>query len=197
MSSLNLAIADLIEPATATRPLTPDDLEKLGEVRGVQKSIPLTRRLSHRHHELARTIAKGASDFEAAAATGYERSYISILKSDPAFRELVNFYRTKQEEEFVDTSKKLAIATNTAIDILQDRLEEEPETFSHGQILEIAKFGADRTGHGPSSTSNVKVQVDMSARLRLARERSAKADAERLIDATDVVDITPEAVDER
>ena len=205
MKPIALTIADDIDigdgPLSGTRALGPTDLAKLGEVRGQQKPIPLTRRMTMRHHALARYIAAGSSDYEAAAATGYDRTYISILKGDPTFKELVSFYRVKKDEEFVDVHKRLATVSVDAIDILHDRLETEPDEFSPGQLMEIAKLGLDRTGFGPSQNTNVNVTVDASSRLRAARERVTLLDAERLLEGPEVesrksADITDVEVDE-
>lgn len=197
MDNLALSIIDEIEPAEVTRPLTADDIKSLGEVRGEQKPIPLTRRLSMRHHNLAKCIAQGMTDFEAVAHTGYDRAYVSTLKSDPTFKELVLFYKVKKDEEYVDFHKRLATLGVDVVDELHTRLETQPEDFSNGQLLEMTKVMADRTGFGPSSTSNVKVQVDMGKTLRAARERITRLAADRLVEDVEMKDITPQVADER
>lgn len=184
MDTLALAIVGEIDidAPVVSRALTPADLAKLSQVRGNQKPIPLTRRMTMRHHALARCVADGMTDFEAAATTGYDRSYISILKSDPAFKELVNFYVGKKEEKYVDFHERLARLGVDSLDELHNRLEEDPDQFSPGQLLEITKVIADRTGHGPSQTTNHNVSINASLTLRTARERLAKIDADKVIE---------------
>src|SRR5262245_60849946 len=50
------------------------------------------KRLSDRHHAVARAIASGMQDVTIAAMFGYEPSRISLLKADPTFQELVRGY---------------------------------------------------------------------------------------------------------
>src|SRR5688572_4170859 len=63
----------------AVRELTPHDLERLVEPRGVVAS-PL-KRLTQRHHALARLIAEGVTVQAAAAILGMDPGRISVLKS--------------------------------------------------------------------------------------------------------------------
>jgi len=188
---LRLNIVD--EDEASWRILSEADLERLGTVRGDQKPIPLTKRMTMRHHALARYLALGMPDFEAAALTGYKPATISVLKTDPAFHELMDFYRKKSEAELTEVSldlhKRMFGMSVDAADELHRRVEEEPETFSHGQLLDVMKVTADRTGHGPSQSTNITVSVSMSDRLRHARER---VNEDRLMR-----DITPEPGDER
>jgi hypothetical protein len=186
MDALSLAIEDILEPTEKPkwRELTEDEIESLSSVRGTQKSIPTTTRLRERHHSLARALASGMPDYEAAAITGYSASRISVLKSDPAFRDLLHFYRGKKDAQYEDMHKRLAGLSIDAVDELRDRFEEDPKQFTPGQLLEMTKVGADRTGFGPQTNANVNVNIDMSARLRAARERAINHEARKMIDVT-------------
>lgn len=151
-----------------TRELTESDLALLSVERGIQP-LSLTR-ISERHHALARCVASGMTGAEASAITGYTQSRISILKDDPAFQELVAFYRTDKAALVVDLQTRMTALTIDAVDQLHEKVEEgklEPEA-----LLDIAKFGADRTGHGPQSrNTNVNVNVNLAGRLADARRR--------------------------
>lgn len=164
------------------RELREDDLALLAEARG-SKPKPLTKRLSERHHALARFLAGGMPHWEAAAVTGYSPSRICILAADPTFKELVAFYTANVDAKYADLHEHLAGMSVEAAVILRDRMEEAPEELSSTLLMEVVKTGADRTGHGPSST-NVQVNVGLAGRLEAARKRVA------------MIDVTPERKDE-
>lgn len=161
--------------AVVIRPLEPADLALLEAPRGGE--TPPLQRLRNRHHQLARLIAAGIPHNDAAFMSGYTASRVSILLADPTFKDLVTFYRESVDAEVEALQEKLLGLAKDAADELQERLESEPEKLSTGQLLEVVKVGADRTGHGPSSsTTNVNVNVDLAGRLERARKRLAAID---------------------
>jgi len=137
-------------------------------------STPL-KRLGDRHHALARCLASGMSESDAGLACGYVGSRVSVLKSDPTFKELLEFYRDDTDRAYRDMHERLAGLSRDAADELHIRLEDDMQSdeknISIGQLLEIAKMGADRTGHGPQSSQNVNVNVGIASRLEQARKR--------------------------
>lgn len=167
------------KPLTAAyvRDLTAADIALLGTERAIQPR-PI-QRLRDSHHALARTLALGYGPNEASALTGYSVSRISILQADPAFAELLAFYKDDASEEFLalkaQLDQRMLATALTAESILRERLEEEPETLKAKELNEIAVNRADRLGYGPKSTQ-VNVNIDMAEALRAARERAAKAD---------------------
>jgi len=155
---------------TVARELTQADISLLATDRQI-KPIPI-KRLRDSHHALARCLASGMKPAEASIVTGYCLARISILQSDPSFAELLNFYRSNEEMQFAEFQTRMSALGLDAIQELHDRLLEEPEKLSPGQLLELVKSMADRTGHGPATKStNVNVNVDLSARLEAARRR--------------------------
>lgn len=82
-------------------------------------------------------------------------------------------------------------AANIAKDALEElslRLEETPETFTTNQLLEVSKFGADRSGFGPqSSSTNVNVNVDLASRLEAARRRVEERRTAVVIDVEGII----------
>jgi hypothetical protein len=156
--------------AEIVRDLERADMELLTQEKG--SVAPPLKRISDRHHALARNLAAGMSDTEAGLICGYTSSRISILKADPAFKNLMEFYREGVEEVYRDLHEQLSgLAKDAAAEIAM-RLEEEPEKVSMGQLMELTKMGADRTGHGPqTSNTNLNVNVDMAVRLEAARRR--------------------------
>jgi hypothetical protein len=164
----------------AVRPLEPADLLRLQEERG-SLPVPLTKRLSERHRALARAIAAGRTNWEAAAITGYSISRISILKGDPTFNSLVEEYKKQEAAQFDLITEKLVGLGEDLIDEIRDRLDTDPEALSINQLNELAKTVLDRAGHGPSSTQQIDVRVGLAAKLEAARKRVAFSR-----DATDV-----------
>lgn len=159
-------------PLTAEvgRPLAESDLLLLETERGVQAK-PLTQ-LRAKHHALARALASGMSEGQAALTAGYSLSRVSVLKDDPAFQQLMAFYRRDQQEAYRDFHERLADIGTDAVDILHERLEEDPGEFSNTFLLELVTKTADRTGYGPSSkTTNVNVNIGVAQRLEAARKR--------------------------
>lgn len=156
--------------AEVSRALEAADLALLGDEKG---SVPTPlKRISSRHHAVARAIASGQDAKQISAIYNYSESRISILKSDPAFSELVAFYQAQDTEIVRDMNTQLAEVATDALEELRARLEDDPDKFSHGQLMEVVKLGADRTGHGPqTSQTNVNINVDLASRLEAARKR--------------------------
>lgn len=155
------------------RDLAPPDLALLASERGTK--APQVQRLRDRHHSLARCLAQGMSNNEASAVTGYDPSRISILLSSPDFKDLVAHYRKVEDSllgEFVDRATTLTL---TAMNELQERLEDKPESLGEGMLLEVAKSFADRTGHAPITKNlNINANVNLGDRLQAARKRVPK-----------------------
>lgn len=125
------------------------------------------------HHSLARCLATGMSEGDASAVTGYSPSRISILKADPQFKELVEFYRQGAIKEVADFRARMADMGMDALAELRERMEEKPEDFSPALLKEIVRDMADRTGHAPQRgpTSVTQVNVTLTERMQRARER--------------------------
>jgi len=132
------------------------------------------------HHTIARYIAQGLGGTEISRLTGYSVSRISILRTDPAFSELVNFYQGKMVDVRAKLDERLVDATGTALSVLQERLEDDPECFTNGELTDVLKVLADRSGYGPSKT-NLNVNVGMAERLKAARQRVINTGKEEVI----------------
>lgn len=153
-------------------PVTQADLVVLNEAR--RSESPALKRISDRHHGLARALASGMPEGEAAVLHGYSLSRVSILKGDPAFQQLLAIYRKQTDVLYRGLHEKLVGVAGSALDELETRLEEAPEDISVGQLIQITQLGADRTGHGPQSTT-VNVNIGLADKLRMARERALEA----------------------
>lgn len=132
-----------------------------------ESKAPALRRVSERHRRLARMIADGIGETDAAIACGYTRSRVSILKADPAFRELVLFYRAQVDEHYVETHDKLALMTNLAVDEMTYRLEETPDEFTKDDLRKLIETGADRIGFSPKTAGGGSTDVTFNLAVRL------------------------------
>lgn len=131
-------------------------------------------RIRDRHHALARVLAQGMTDTEASLVTGYDPSRISILKSDPGFRQLLADYHKIENAAAAAFEDRAAVLRNSAMNRLQDLVEDDEEPLGASTLLEIAKFGADRTGHAPvQKVQQTNVNIGLGARMQAARARLA------------------------
>jgi hypothetical protein len=97
-------------------------------------------------------LANGVEPGRAAQVLRYTPARVSVLQTDPSFQQMVKYYETVRDEEFRASAEKLADLTETVIDELQERLETDAAGFTNGQLSELLKTAADRTGLGPTST---------------------------------------------
>jgi hypothetical protein len=161
--------------ASRVRDLTKEDIGKLWALRendlqeGYTQSTSVLK-IRETHHALARLVADGRKIVEIAAITGYAPTYINMLKSDPAFKNLVDHYKEAISEVYVTVHERMASLSMLAAEELQERLTEAPEEFSRRELLEVVEKTADRTGFGPRTTQ-VNVNLDLADRLQKARSR--------------------------
>jgi hypothetical protein len=109
--------------------LLPDQVrvQSLGEVR-------------YTHHMLAQLLVQGKSQSECSALTGYSPSYISLIKDDPAFRELLCHYEGIREASFVDTIARMRGLGLHTLEELQSRLASEPARWTKRELMELAEL---------------------------------------------------------
>jgi hypothetical protein len=129
--------------AEVLRPITEADLA-LADTLDVSSAPPPLKRLTDRHHALARLLAAGTPEGEAALILNYDQSRISILKHSPAFQELLQLYRSEVDREFATTLEHMSGMTKDALVELRERLEDEPEKFSNRELLSIVTDMVDR-----------------------------------------------------
>jgi hypothetical protein len=157
-------------------PLSPEDLQALGKPR-LMPQAPVVQRLRDSHHELARAIASGVKPGLAAEASGYSKSYVSVILGDPAFQDLVAQYRGEVEEEWQGTrgliSRVVALNTRQLLDSLeaQDHGEAEPIPLRDRLAIHDTYGGAVGLGGKGNTTTNVQVNVH-GERLAEARRRA-------------------------
>lgn len=161
-------------------PLTMGDVAKL---QLPAPPRPALKRITDRHHAFARMIAGGGKPGEVEAYLGYAAGTHARIKDDPSFKELVEFYRSDVQREYRGVAEKLSGIASDALDLIEERLNDPKERpkISIKTAMEVAALGADRTGHGPQSTTNANVNVftDLASRMAEARRR---ANETKLID---------------
>lgn len=150
--------------------VTESDIALLAGSRGIE--TPSVKKLRDRHHALAKCLAGGMSEAEASLVTGYDPSRISILKKDPAFKQLLAEYGKVRDGCFADFQERAGVVSLEYLNILADLAEDNPESVSPMFALEVVKTLADRTGHAPVAKSvQVNATVDLTERLARARQR--------------------------
>lgn len=116
---------------------------------------PSLKAIRHTHHRLARLLASGTDEVVAARLCNYSPNRVSILKSDPAFQDILAKYSASVEEEWVDVHKVISGLSLNLLQELQERLDEKPEAFTPAMLGELAKMLMDRSGNGPTANLNV------------------------------------------
>lgn len=178
------AIASPIE-IHDVRMLSRADLTVLAQPR----PTPAVQTLRDSHHGLARAVASGLSNAECAQVTGYSIQRVSILRQDPAFKELVAHKRAMIDAEFasagdpvIDYLKGNALKAAKMLSDKLDEAEEEGKFLPVRDLLGIAELGFDRTGYGKVN-KNLNVNVDFASNLENARRRTEAARTARVIEA--------------
>lgn len=161
------------EVISLVKPFSADDLSTLSVA---QPAAPVLKQIRDHHHRLAWMVAKGMRTGEIAKILGMSISRVSILKSDPAFRQLVEAYRKRcdeiEEEEFRDVTAIRAHNEFLALQEVNDRLEHAPETFSVRDLIDIAADNADRNGNPKlSRTHSTNVSYNLADALAASQRR--------------------------
>ena len=97
------------------------------------------------HHQVAQYLAAGTDPREVAFLTGRSLSSIQSLVSDPAFRELLAYYEENQAQRDFNAYDRLVTIGGTAMEILQERLDENPERFGNNELRQIIESTMDRS----------------------------------------------------
>jgi len=156
MNLLNLNIAKMAGPGRLPTPLDVEYVRDINEADLALMAIqplgsvpPALKRITDRHHSLARLLASGVPDGEAALITGYDISRVSILKNSPAFQELLALYQSETRREFTSVLEHMAGVSRDALLELRERLEEDAARFSNADLVKVATEFIDRTVSGP------------------------------------------------
>lgn len=169
------------------RALTDIDLPTLLAPPPQGSKLPNLLQIRQSHHLLARCLAEGHSQEEASLITGYSPAYISSLKGDPAFAELMDYYGVQKEQIFTDAMLRLKTLGIDTLEELQARLVTDPSKFSNRELMELGELVFGKGGAGPQAkgasggTAGGGVQVNVTFVGAKGAERP-------------MVDVTPEVV---
>jgi len=171
----------IIEPKLGpVRSLARADLSLLAQTRDTPAGSVVAK-LRDPHHRIARCLASGMKQNEAAAICGMSYNRVHTLLKDPAFQDLVSKYRGQVDEAFVrsqDHFMEMATANMLrAESMIMEKLEdaeERGEFLPTRDLLAISRDAADRFGYGKKNTT-LNVNADFAALLEAARRRSDAA----------------------
>jgi hypothetical protein len=136
-------------------------------------------------------VAAGMRPGDIVEQSGYSHGRINALMIDPAFQDLVSYYRSMVDESFKEqldaTHRQMILARGKAIRMLNDKLEvaeENDELPPVRELLGILELTADRTGYGKRETK-VNVNLDFAGNLEKALSRMKSV---RSLDSTPVIE---------
>ena len=130
------------------RDLTAEDIASLSKRAAYGSLQPnLIQKLRAPHHTLARLLAEGKKHPECSIIVGYTVEYIGMLERDPAFQELVSYYREQITPVYINVHERLATLGTMAMEIIQERMSdpEKVKTMTTGQLREIMNDALDRS----------------------------------------------------
>lgn len=124
------------------------------------------KKITPRHHTMARLVAEGLRDVDVAGMTGYTPTRIYQLKNDPLVKGLIEFYCAEMNARFRDVHERKKQLGLLAIERLMEKLlDDETGRSLHAKTLtEIAEFaiGKDKGDGGNGNFANGPVQVNIS-----------------------------------
>jgi hypothetical protein len=180
------------------RQLEPEDLAIL-ELEPTK--APALKRIRDSHHALARVVASGMTNVEASAVTGFDSTYISILKSDPTFNELLAYYAEHEAAQQAELRERMVVMALDVGQELRDRVLNTPENIEFNDLRNLFKDLADRTGHGPAHTVNSNLNITDNMTYSQKRDLLAAIEAldERsqiiTLESSEIVEIMEEKED--
>lgn len=189
------------------RDLTAEDIASLSK-RATYGSQPgqLIQKLRAPHHTLARLLAEGKKHPECSIVTGYTVEYVVMLERDPAFQELVAYYREQLVPIYLNVHERLASLGAMAMEIIQERMSdpEKVKTMTTGQLREImndaldrssapSKVGAFGSGGLPGGQAAPAISINFVSAPSLPAERSEGRGLPQAGRAQPMlIDVTPE-----
>lgn len=139
------------------RGLTPEDLVQLrqppvasgpatgGKVLGLLQ-------IRQSHHQLARLIVQGFDNTTVSLISGYAPAYISQLKGNPAFAELLDNYTAELELVMSDVQVRMRTLGLSFLDALQARLEDNPGDWTKRELMEAAELLLIKSRQSPAAS---------------------------------------------
>lgn len=185
---------ELLQPAgkaaqaTVTRSLEAEDVEEAAAAgvrteSDVAPGISPVQKLRFSHHQLARLLVQGIPGTQAAATLGMHPQRVYQLQNDPTFQELLQSYEEQAEQIFQSVQERLMLTGMSALERLDDKLENEDEDLSVGELRGIMQDTFDRAGFGPQQTVNSNNHQSASQDLIEAMKENVQTKSQgRVID---------------
>ena len=118
------------------------------------------------HHRIAALLATGISQVEIARRTGYGSTTITSLKSNPAFADLIAFYKEKANEYHDELLERMETTALELLDEIQGRLSDPAiaGAISFNSMTDTLTKLLDRIGHSAvHRTENKNLNVNLGA----------------------------------
>lgn len=129
-------------------------------------------RIKEKHHTVARLMASGMQQGLVATIAGYTESYLSVLLGAPAMSELIGYYRAQHSNAAEVIAERLRHVSMGAVEKLSEKMDSD-DGLNANELLQLAKLGLDRSGHGPQSKQQISTEthlIDHAELKRLNRE---------------------------
>lgn len=129
------------------RDINADDIARLnsGERSEGEARTPL-QQVRFKHHLAAQLLAQGLKSTEVAASVGYTTVYIDdFLKKDPTFQQLLVHYASQNAAAFAEAQARLGLLGMTAVELMQEKLDDPSEELSMETLRKTAEFAMDRS----------------------------------------------------
>lgn len=180
-SSRGVRGAPLPDPTfEVVRELGPDDQVAHVQPRAAGTAKQPLKRVRAVHHKAAQYLALGMSQVRVAALTGMSPNTISVLQDDPAFQELLAHYMNISEIEHQDLVGQLATLGEVAVQEIQQRILDDPESFTLNDLKEMATMAMDRTGLPATKNVNKSV-VSATVDVKEIRARAAAESVTKVV----------------
>lgn len=140
------------------RDLTMNDIARLDLA--LPQAPPPIRTVRAIHHRQAQLLAEGKSMAEVARIVGSDESRIARLSNDPAFAELVHYYRDQCTEIEFDAYRKAQDALVDIFELTQEEIRarlEDPDKIARvslSELRQLNQFAADRSVAPPKAVAN-------------------------------------------
>jgi hypothetical protein len=159
------------------RPLTREDLVHLNAPRAPHRVAAFR----ESHHRLARLVASGLRTEQVLEISGYSYNRLSVLKQDPAFKELISQYQAQGNAklaEIVDETEATAVSNLRRMEkMVEEHLEQadaEGELIPLKTLSSLISDRMDRFGYS-KRTVNLNLNATLAAKLETAIKRTTEA----------------------
>jgi hypothetical protein len=176
LEELDLGSARGAKPGTPVeleivRSLTSEDLPAILSPPPVGRGQTI-KALRHSHHRLAELLVSGKDQTEVSAITGYSPGYISSIKGDPAFVNLMAYYEEQRKTVFVDALERLRVLGIDATERLQEKLHDENVEWSNRELMELVEMAVVGPNQAAKAPQAQGPQVSLEVKFVGARPSS-------------------------